>query len=85
VLQGVYSLLTIYLSEILDSAFFRVTSCIFTILVFMLWATLATMTIYDLFKHREQLLNAPCIPDNRVPSERAESYQSENQTSTVVC
>ncbi|KAB5589488.1 Sulfite efflux pump SSU1 [Ceratobasidium theobromae] len=68
---GVYSLLTVYISEVLDSAFFRVVASIFTLLVFMLWGTLAIMTVYDLSEHREELLNASCLPDSGTNRDKA--------------
>lgn len=76
-------MLTVYISEVLDSAFFRVVASIFTLLVFMLWGTLAIMTVYDLSEHREELLNASCLPDSGIATVPIET-KPNNQPPTAV-
>ncbi|KAH7338157.1 voltage-dependent anion channel [Rhizoctonia solani] len=58
---GVYALLTWQFSEIFNSAFFRVLSAILSISVFLLWATLAVITIYQIHRNHEALFDAPCL------------------------
>lgn len=70
---GVYSLLTWQLSETLDSAFFRVLSVIFSVIVFLLWAVLAVTTIFQILRHRERVFSAPCLetcPESGSTSEK---------------
>ncbi|EUC54218.1 C4-dicarboxylate transporter/malic acid transporter [Rhizoctonia solani AG-3 Rhs1AP] len=58
---GVYSMLTISLSEVLDSPFFRIVASVLCIFVFALWTTLAVLTVRDLIKDRQELLNTPFV------------------------
>ncbi|CAE6457766.1 unnamed protein product [Rhizoctonia solani] len=59
--SGVYTLLTWQLSEIFDSAFFRILSAILSISVILLWATLLVTTIHQIHRNHEALFNAPCL------------------------
>ncbi|CAE6383364.1 unnamed protein product [Rhizoctonia solani] len=58
---GVYTSLTWQLSEAFESTFFRVLSAILSIVVCLLWATLAVITIYQAYQNPRALFNAPYL------------------------
>ncbi|CAE6383346.1 unnamed protein product [Rhizoctonia solani] len=59
--MGVYALLTWQLAEIFNSAFFRILSAILSLVVFLLWGSLAITTIYYICQDHGALFNAPCL------------------------
>ncbi|CAE6376788.1 unnamed protein product [Rhizoctonia solani] len=79
--MGVYTALTWQLSEAFDSTFFRVLSAILTIVVCLLWATLAVITVYQAYQNPKSLFNSPYLqalaPPDRgaTPSTTYESNQ----------
>ncbi|CAE6403248.1 unnamed protein product [Rhizoctonia solani] len=58
---GVYALLTWQLAEALNSTFFRILFAVLSLVVFLLWAALAIITIYCIFQDCEALFTAPCL------------------------
>ncbi|KAF8686367.1 Voltage-dependent anion channel [Rhizoctonia solani] len=58
---GVYTSLTWQLSETFESLFFRVLSAILSIVVCLLWATLAVITIHQAYQNPKSLFNAPYL------------------------
>ncbi|KAH7320451.1 voltage-dependent anion channel, partial [Rhizoctonia solani] len=83
---GVYSMLTIYLSEVLDSPFFRVVASVLCIIVFIVWTTLAVLTVRSLLKDRETLLNAPFLPTTQPEMAQNDSGLTRQTSSTAtVC
>ncbi|KAG8729648.1 Plasma membrane sulfite pump involved in sulfite metabolism [Ceratobasidium sp. 428] len=64
---GVYTFLTLQLSLVFDSTFFRVVATILSIGVFTLWATLTVTTIFEICYHREKLFIAPCLDQEESP------------------
>ncbi|QRW20860.1 malic acid transport protein [Rhizoctonia solani] len=58
---GVYTSPTWQLSETFESLFFRVLSAILSIVVCLLWATLAVITIHQAYQNPKSLFNAPYL------------------------
>ncbi|CAE6460301.1 unnamed protein product [Rhizoctonia solani] len=70
---GVYTSLTWQLSETFGSVFFRVLSAILSIVVFLLWATLAVITIHQICRDHESLFNSPYLPASPCPEQETAS------------
>ncbi|KAH7338156.1 voltage-dependent anion channel [Rhizoctonia solani] len=60
--MGVYASLTSQLSETFDSEVFKVLSAILSAVVFLLWSTLAIITIRRIYYDHESLFNSPYLP-----------------------
>ncbi|CAE6457775.1 unnamed protein product [Rhizoctonia solani] len=79
---GVYTSLTWQLAETFDSVFFRTLSAALSIVVFLLWATLAVITVYQAYHNHESLFNSPylhgvpCSGQGKVSSTACESGQT---------
>ncbi|KAF8754515.1 Voltage-dependent anion channel [Rhizoctonia solani] len=58
---GVYALLTSQLAEALNSTFFRILFAVLSLVVFLLWAALAIITVYCVCQDSEALFTAPCL------------------------
>ncbi|KAF8700014.1 Voltage-dependent anion channel, partial [Rhizoctonia solani] len=81
---GVYSMLTIYLSQVLDSAFFRIVASVLCLFVFMLWTTLAILTVRDLVKDTEGLLNSSFEPQI-APTQDGDGLADPASSTDTVC
>ncbi|KZT10621.1 uncharacterized protein LAESUDRAFT_671955 [Laetiporus sulphureus 93-53] len=65
--NGVFALLTVQLSRVLDSGFFRVVGSLWSALVFLLWGAIFLRSIPPFIDGT--LFKAPCLPDGSVAAQ----------------
>lgn len=83
-----YTLLTIRIATKLDSPFLKILATIYTLIVFSLFATIATRTVMMI--HKKEMFHAPCLVDPPVtkrapaaePLEMLPVAHSERQSPT---